>query len=324
MRKIVVLLICALMFVGCGSSEEGEENTDTLVVGIIQLADHPSLDATVTGMKDELDKLVKESGKTVEYKFQSANGDMVKVDSIIQSYISEDVDLIYAVATNAAQSAMNLTKDTDIPVVFNAVTDPVAAGIVESMKNSNNHVTGVSDISPVDKQVAVIKEILPDAKKIGILYNVGEINSTVQIEEVQRVAKGLDLEVVTKGVASEADLSIAAEQISGEVDVIYNITDNMIVAATPLIVDIATKHKVPVLATEDGQLEQGILAAESLSYYELGVEAGKIINDILINGKKPSDIEVVVSDKTSLYINDEMVEKLGLTIPEDVLSRRAN
>lgn len=319
MKKIILLMVLGLIMVGCGESSPKENK---VVIGIIQLAQHPSLDAAVEGMKVELDKLASVNGMSVEYKFQNAQGDMTKLDSIIQGYISEEVDLIYAVATAAAQTAMNLTKDTDIPVVFNAVTDPVSAGIVKSMESSGNNVTGVSDISPVEKQIAIVKEILPNTKKVGVLYNIGEVNSKVQIETLTAVANQQDLEIVPVGVADQADLSLAAQQICEKVDVIYNITDNMVVAATPMIVDIATKNNIPVFASEDGQLDQGILAAESLSYYDLGVEAGIMCSEILFKEIDPSELPIKTSESTKLFINESMVEKLGVEIPKSVQDRK--
>lgn len=313
MKKIILLCVLMVLVVGCGSSNN--EDSNKLVVGIVQLAEHPSLDETVSGMKEALGKKLEGTSIEVEYKFQNAQGDLSKVDTIIQSYIDSKVDLIYAVATNAAQSAVNLTKDIDIPVVFNAVTDPVQAGIVKDWSSSDNNATGVSDMSPMDVQLGIVKKFLPNATKVGVLYNVGEANSLVQIDMITEYGKAQGLEIIAKGVANEQDLALMSDQLVKEVDALYNITDNMVVSATPLIVNSATKAGIPVFATEDGQLSQGILAAESLSYFNLGEEAGQIIYDILITEVNPTNIPVVKSTNTKLFVNEEKAAELGITIP---------
>lgn len=317
-RILIVLLASLLLLVGCQSTNNAN-NGSTLTIGVVQLAQHPALDAAYQGMVNHLNEELGEDKITIIHK--NAGGQLTNADSIVQQFINDDVDLIYAIATNAAQSAANQTKNNGIPVVFNAVTDPVSAHLVKSLDNSENNITGVSDTSPLNKQLAIVKEILPNAKNVGVLYNIGEVNSKVQIEDLSAISTELGLTIVSKGVSNEAELQLAAEQLVREVDAIYNITDNMIVAATSMIVSAANKVKIPVFASEDGQLEQGILAAESLSYYQLGQEGAKIIIDILVNGKAPQEIPVYITDQTELFINLEQADNLGITLPESILNR---
>ncbi|QIK70545.1 ABC transporter substrate-binding protein [Erysipelothrix sp. HDW6C] len=316
-KTIVALLVLLMVLTGCGSNGNG----DKLKIGVLQLAEHPSLDATYNGMVEMLNELVGEENYVVD--LQNAQGDLTNADMMANKFVNDKVDVIYAIGTNAAQSAYNAAEAAGIPVVFNAVTDPVAADLVETMEKPGRNVTGVSDISPAKKQLSIVKEILPNAKKIGVVYNVGEVNSMVQIEVLQSVAGELGLEIVVKGVSNVQDITLAAQQLSSEVDAFYNITDNMVVAAMASIVDVANTAKLPVFASEDGQFDEGLLATESLSYHALGREAGTIINDILKNGKKAADIPVVTSDSTVLYVNEDVAKTLGIVLPESVLSRKA-
>ncbi|MDE8314918.1 ABC transporter substrate-binding protein [Erysipelothrix rhusiopathiae] len=307
MKKTMIFCMLLLLLVGCNSTKQ----KDIYTIGVLQFADHPSLDATYEGMKVKLDKLMGSENYRIIY--QNAQGENGNNELMARGFVSQNVDLIYAIGTNSAQSAKNATDGTSIPVVFNAVTDPVSAGLVDSMEQPGQFVTGVSDQSPVEKQLALIKALLPEAKRMGIVYNIGEINSVTQVEVITSFEK--DLEVVSIGVTSMQELPIAIQQLAEKVDVIFNITDNMVVASTANIVDIASKYKVPVLASEDGQLDEGILATESLSYFDLGESAGDIICKILVDQVDPNNLSILISDKTKLYINKEVAREFGIEIP---------
>lgn len=307
MKKTMIFCMLLLLLVGCNSTKQ----KDIYTIGVLQFADHPSLDAAYEGMKVKLDKIIGSENYRIIY--QNAQGENGNNELMARGFVSQNVDLIYAIGTNSAQSAKNATEGTSIPVVFNAVTDPVSAGLVDSMEQPGQFVTGVSDQSPVEKQLALIKALLPEAKRMGIVYNIGEINSVTQVEVITSFEK--DLEVVSIGVTSMQELSIAIQQLAEKVDVIFNITDNMVVASTANIVDIASKYKVPVLASEDGQLDERILATESLSYFDLGESAGDIICKILVDQVDPNNLSILISDKTKLYINKEVAREFGIEIP---------
>ncbi|AYV35006.1 ABC transporter substrate-binding protein [Erysipelothrix rhusiopathiae] len=306
MKKTMIFCMLLLLLVGCNSTKQ----KDIYTIGVLQFADHPSLDAAYEGMKVKLDKIIGSENYRIIY--QNAQGENGNNELMARGFVSQNVDLIYAIGTNSAQSAKNATEGTSIPVVFNAVTDPVSAGLVDSMEQPGQFVTGVSDQSPVEKQLALIKALLPEAKRMGIVYNIGEINSVTQVEVITSFEK--DLEVVSIGVTSMQELPIAIQQLAEKVDVIFNITDNMVVASTANIVDIASKYKVPVLASKDGQLDEGILATESLSYFDLGESAGDIICKILVDQVDPNNLSILISDKTKLYINKEVAREFGIEI----------
>lgn len=316
MKKIISALALLLVLTACGS---GAKDTVKYRIGAIQLADHASLDAAYQGMHDSLDDLLGEGNYAVDFK--NAQGDNATVEQIVAKFVSDDVDLIYAIATPAAQAAYNQTEGKNIPVVFNAVTDPVAAGLVDSMDKPGGHVSGVSDISPVEKQLKIVQEILPNVGEVGILYNVGEANSISQIATIEEVAAKIGLKLNVVGVSEQSEIPLAVGKLVGEVDALYNITDNMMVAASATLIDAADGAKIPVFASEDGAYDLGILATESLSYYEFGKAAAGMIKEILVDGKDVGTLEVVVSDATNLYVNEEVAKELGIELPASVTDR---
>lgn len=317
-KGIALSLWIILMLVGCANPTE--EKSDVKVIGVLQWVTHPALDATLTGLQTELENQGIDSTQ-IEWVIKNADGQAANADLIAKQFVSDGVDLIYAIATPAAQAAVNATLDSEIPVVFNAVTDAVAAGLVESNELPGKNVTGVSDAAPLALQLQLIKDLLPNAQKIGMLYNLGEINGKIQVEQVQALSSDFGLEIVSVGVTNNDEISSAMTQLVSEVDAIYNITDNLIVTATSIIVDKANSAKIPVFAAENGAMSLGLLAVDGLSYEKLGVQAGSIVKDILFSQKKPSEIAVSGAIETSLEINVKVAELLGISIPETLKER---
>lgn len=319
--KVWIGIVIALMTLSaCAPAADVE--SDIKVIGVLQLVEHPALDAALSGLSEYLLANGYDESK-VRLDVRNAGGQPANADLIAKEFVSEGVDLIYAIATPAAQAAYNATMGTDIPVVFNAVTDAVAAGIVKSNESPDTNVTGVTDAAPLTIQLQLIREILPNATKIGMLYNLGEVNGKIQVEQVQVLAPALGFEVVVIGVTTNDEIAAGAGQLASEVDCIYNITDNLVVGATAIIVDKANAAGIPVFAAEDGQMSSGLLAVDGLSYAKLGTQAGPIVVDILFNGKSPAQIAVSGATDTQLTINTSVAKTLGITIPEALLSRAA-
>lgn len=322
-KKLLGGLALALLLAGCGNSGDSDkEKTDdgkkTYKIGIIQQMEHPALDSAREG----LEKYLKgKSDAKFEITVKNAQGDNGTADTIAKQFVSDDVDLIYSIATNASQAAVNATGGTDIPVVFNAVTDGVEAKLVTSNEKPGGNVTGVSDAAPLEKQLEMIREFLPEAKKIGMIYNIGEVNGKLQVQQVEKLASKYNFKIVKKGVSATTEIATAAEQLAGDVDCIYNITDNMVVSATASITDKANAKNIPVFAAEDGQMKAGLLASDSISYEKLGEQAGSVAYDILVNGKKAGNIPVETAKDTTLYINKKVAEQLGIKIPDSSAER---
>lgn len=328
LTKISALLmasaVCLAGLSGCSKDAANTNNDsgsdDKLVIGIVQHQEHPALDSSRAGFLAKLKELGYDESK-IDFQIKYAQGEASTDDLIVKQFVADKVDLIYAIATPAAQSAYNATMDTEIPVIFNAVTDAVEAGIVQSNEKPGGNVTGVSDAAPLEAQIKLIREMLPEAKTIGMLYNLGEVNGKIQVDQVKALAPEYDFEVMDLGVSATTEIPTAAEQLSGGVDCFYNITDNMVVNATASVVDKANTKNLPVFAAEDGQMAQGLLASDSISYYSLGEQAGQIAYDILVNGKSPADIPVETAKDTTLILNQKVAEALGIEIPEELMKR---
>lgn len=315
MKKLLsCLILAALLLSGCAAKTDGK-----LVIGIISWVTHPALDASVEGFKSAV--VAEYGADAVTFIEKNAESDQSTADLAVKDFVSRKVNLIYAVATPSAQAAINAIGTASIPLVFAAVTDPVAAELVDKTSGQSENVTGVSDAAPIEKQLKLIQEILPNVKRIGMMYTLSEINGKIQVEQAKTIAASLGIEVVDAGVSTDSEVVTVAGQLVQKVDCIYNITDNMIVANTATIVDQANKVKIPVFAAEDGQLDQGLLATDSLSYVDMGTEAGNLAISILKDGKSAQSLPVVFSQATKLYVNSKVAASLGLTLPESVLSR---
>lgn len=224
--------------------------------------------------------------------------------------------MILAIATSAAQAAANVTKD--IPILITAVTDPVSAGLAESLEKPGGNVTGTTDMNPVAEQIKLIKDLVPNAKKVGILYNAGEINSKVQVDIAKQAAAEYGLTIIEATVSNSNEVSQATQSLMGRVDAIYVPTDNTIVSSIGAVIKVANDHKIPVIGSERGQVEAGAIATKGIDYKELGKQTGRIAVEI-IKGKKPQDIPIEGAKVVTLIINQKAAETIGLTIPKDIL-----
>lgn len=313
MKKIIVIALAIILLVGCGEQKKQEFR-----IGVVQWDNHPALDDSYTGMLEGLEAAGLKD--RVQVSHQVANGQAPDADQIVAQFVNEKVDVIYAIATPAAQSAINAVEGTDIKVVFAAVTDPVDANLIDASLTSDT-VTGVSDAAPMENHLKLMKEFLPEMTKVGVLFKTSEANSLLQIKQLQTLAPKQGLEIVSKGVNEHADIPFAASQLADEVDAFYIITDNLIATAAGLVVDTGLKQKVPVFMAEDGQFDQGILAADSISYRNMGKQAGTMISQLLTGEKTVQELPYEISNETTLIVSQEMADKLGIEIPASVVER---
>ena len=311
LKSLVAVTLAGMMVLGgCASNNDKQANSTSdepvYKIGISQLADHPALDDARKGFEDGL----KELGVNIEVDYQNAQGDIPTSVSIAQKFVKDEVDLIYAIATPAAQSAKQATDS--IPVLFSAVTDPVKAEIVGDWNNVGGNVTGTSDMAPTASQLKMFKEIDPSIKTIGILYNTSESNSEIQIEEVKSLAPTEGLEVVTMGVSSVNELPQAIDSLLSKVDAIYNLSDNLIASSVELVSKKLIDGKIISVSAEETQVKGGILITNGLSYYELGKQTAKMAKEILVDKKEVSSIPVGLAEKTVTTVNEKTLEELGL------------
>ena len=314
MKKKMVSLIALVMaatvsLVGCGSSEKnvsGVLDDQVFTIGISQMADHPALDDARKGFEDGL----KELGVNADIKYQNAQGEIPNTSTIAQKFVKDKVDLIFAIATPAAQSAKQTTSE--IPIIFSAVTDPVIAELVDSVESSGGNVTGTSDESPIDRQLQLFKDLDANIKKVGIIYNTGEDNSPVQIEIAKKVGASLGLEIIEIGVSTINDIPQAVDSIIKKVDAIYTITDNMVASAISIVANKAKENNMITIGAEESHIAGGILITDGLSYYELGRQSARMAKEILVDKKSPADIPFEKSENTSKVFNEETLKTLNL------------
>lgn len=313
-----VTMVAALL-AGCGDNAKEEEKSYT--IGISQFAEHGSLDncreGFLAGLAEE--GIVEGENLTVEYK--NAAADMGTASQIANSFVSGKMDLICAIATPSAQAAYNAAMDAGIPVIFTAVTDPVEAELAAQDGTPVGEVTGTSDKLPVEAQLQMIRDILPDAKTIGIIYTTSEANSVAAIKEYEEKVGDYGFELVTKGVTAISEVGLAAEDLLTKVDCISNLTDNTVVSALATVLDKANEAKIPVFGSEIEQVKIGCLAAEGIDYVELGKTTGRMAAKVLKGEAKASELSFKQITEAGLYINTKAAENLGITIDSELVGK---
>lgn len=324
-KRMLALMLGITMtaaLVGCGSSKKTGASGETVyTVGISQFAEHGSLDNCREGFIEGLAAEGLVEGENLVIEEKNATADMGTATQIAQSFVSDKVDLICAIATPAAQAAYNAAMDTEIPVVYTAITNPVAAELATDDKMPVGNVTGTSDILPVEAQMKMIREILPDAKTIGILYTTSEANSVYTIQQYEAFAAQYGFNIEKKGINTSADISLAAEDLLGKVDCLTNLTDNTVVSSLATILDMANEKNIPVFGSEIEQVKMGCLAAEGIEYVNLGKETGVMAAKILKGEATASEMPFESLTENCLYVNEAAAEKLGITVPDTMTER---
>lgn len=317
MKKTIGILmgltILAGILTGCDSTEK--TNKENVTIGIGQFGEHGSLDNCREGFIAGLAEEGFVEGENLTIINENAQFDTGIANQIAGGFVGKGVDLIAGIATPMAQSAFNAAKGKDIPVVFTAVTDPDAAML------TSGDITGTSDKLPVEAQLTLIRSMLPEAKKIGILFTTSEVNSESTIAEYKEMAEDFGFEIIDMGVSVSADIPLAADKLLSQVDCITNLTDNTVVGSLPLILNKATAKNIPVFGSEIEQVKLGCIAAEGLEYVELGKQTGKIAAKILKGEKTADEIPYEIIEESILYTNTKVMESFGLSLPEDFVAR---
>lgn len=304
MKKLILGMIMVILLVACGDNKKEEK----IQIGITQIVEHPSLDAIRQGVEDALnDSDYKEK---VIFNYQNAQGDFA-IAQTIASQFKEDSDIIVAITTPSAQAALNQIKDK--PLFFTGVTNPKGAGLI------GKNITGVSDMSPIEAQVELVKDLLPDTKKIGTIYNTSEANSVFLTEEFVKEANARGLEVVARGITNVTEMASAMDSLVDAVDVIYTTKDNTVASAYSLIVEKADEAGIPIIGATRDFTENGALASVGMSEYQVGYQTGKMIVRYL-NGEKIEDMPTEYIKDTEIVINREKMEKYGVLIDNNKLN----
>ena len=317
MKKLSILLLALTLLIVAGVSSLAL--AEPLVIGVTQIVEHPALDAARDGFIAALEEAGFKEGIDVIYDLQNAQGDFTNAISIAQKFKDDKVDLIVAIATPTAQAALQVNKE--IPIVINAVTDPVAASLAESWESSGNNLTGMSDAAPNKQQVELIPQFLPAAKNVGTIYNAGEANSVVQVEVAKEVCEELGLKLIEVTVSNSSEVLMAAQSLAGRVEAIYIVTDNTVVSALESVINVCNRQKIALIVADPSSVDRGALASYGIDYFSLGKKSAEIALKV-IEGTKPSDIPIqTITDPNELQfvVNLDTAKTIGISVSEEII-----
>lgn len=315
MRKLSWIAAAALAL---GFAAVTPAQAQQKLVSVLAIVEHPALDAVRDGAHEALEEAGYKEGENLRWQYQSAQGNNATAAQIARKFIGDKSDVIIGIATPTAQAVVAATKT--IPVVFSAVTDPVVAKLVPNWEASGTNVTGVSDVLSLEKQMALLKEVVPNAKRVGMVYNPGEANSKVVVDALKELLPTMGMELVEAGAPRSVDVGNAARSLVGKVDVIYTNTDNNVVSAYESLVKVGQESKIPLIASDTASVERGAVAALGIDYYDMGKQTGRMVARIL-EGANPGDIKVETSDNLELYVNPLAGAKQGVSVPENLIQR---
>lgn len=314
-KKGIALALAAVsmaaVMAGCGNTASDNQKK----IGIIQLVEHPSLDAANKGFIDGLASKGYKDGENIKIDYQNAQADQSNLNSIAQRFVSDKKDLMLAIATPAAQTLANATHD--IPILGTAITDYETAKLVQSNSHPGGNVSGTSDMTPVEREVDLIIALVPNVKRIGALYTSSEINSQLQVEKMKAYAATKGITVVEATVSNVNDIQQAATNlVNQDVQAIYTPTDNVLASAMANLAQITDVANIPVFAADEGMTMTGGVATYSVDYYKLGYQTGLMAVKVLSGEAKVADMAIEMQKDIKLTVNEERAKKLGITIPD--------
>jgi putative ABC transport system substrate-binding protein len=318
MKRIVPLVLTALLLAALPPSPTFAR---TFSVSVSQFVEHPALDAVLAGFQDAL----KEQGVDVDYSVHNAQANMGTANQIAQTIAGERPDLVLAIATPSAQTCAQIIKKAphmaDVPLIFAAVTDPQGSGLVPNLETPGANITGVSDLTPVDKHLGLMLEIQPDLKTLGVVYNSGEANSKTLVRLLREAceAKGVTLEEATA--SKTGDVYQSTKSLAGRADAVYVPTDNTVVSALESMVKVCQQYQMPLYAADVGSVPRGAVAALGFDYYLHGKQAGDMARRILVDGAKPATTPVEFQDGLTLHLNLPAAKAQGVALPDDLKAK---
>ena len=323
MRRKVMAMVMAAMTMAAAMAVPAMADEESVTIGISQFAEHGSLDNCREGFLEGLKEAGYEEGKNLTIEYQNAQADTGNAATIADSFVNKKVDLICAIATPSAMSAYNSAMDADIPVIYTAVSDPSGAGLVNEDGTNVGNITSTSDKLPVTEQMALIRELMLDAKKIGILYTTSEANSVSTIQEYKDHAEEYGFEIVDTGINTIADVEMAAKDLASKVDCISNLTDNTVVSALQTVLAAANDAKIPVFGSEVEQVKNGCVAAVGIDYVALGKQTGEMAAKVLKGEATAAETPFEICEGGNVYVNTEAAGNIDFTISDDVLGEAA-
>ena len=289
-------------------------------VAITQIVEHPALDAVRRGVRDELSERGFVVGKNLKWSYESAQGSPATAAQVAKKFYGEEPDVVVGISTPSAQTLAAAVRG--IPLVFSAVTDPLAAKLVKNLEHPGGMITGTSDALPIDRHLDLIAKLSPESRRIGVLYNPGEANSVSSVQDLKSAAQQRAWQVIEAGATKSSEVLAAARSLIGKVDVIYVPTDNTVVSAFESVVQVGQQARVPVIAGDTDSVRRGAVAAIGFDYYDVGRQTGRMVAQIL-GGEKAGDIPVETVQKTDLHLNRGAAAKMGVDLSDDLISAAA-
>lgn len=318
MRSVVIKpLVGALLALSCAVPVVAMAQS----VAVTSIVEHPALDALKDGVKDALEKVGFTEEKGLKWAYETAQGNNAIAAQIARKFIGDKPDVIVAIATPTAQAVVAATKT--IPVVYAAVTDPVEAQLVPTLEASGTNVTGVSDMLDLTRQVELIRQVVPDAKTVGMVYNPGEANSAVVVRQLRELLPTFGMTLVEVSAPRTVDVGAAARSLIGRADVIYTSTDNNVVSAYEALVKVGNDADIPLVASDPDSVKRGAIAALGINYYDLGLQTGAMVIDVL-NGKVPGEMPSQMGKTVELHVNLDAAAKQGVTLSPELVKSAAN
>lgn len=307
---VLVFALVALMATACSKSD------DKIKIGVVQLVEHPALDASYQGFADALAAAGYVDGENISIDYQNGQGEQANCQTIATQFASDKVDLVLAIATPAAQAAANVIKD--IPILVTAVTDPESSSLVNSNEKPGGNVSGTSDLTPVAEQMELLKKLVPDAKTVAVLYTSSETNSVFQAELANEAAQKLGLQTIEATISASNEIQQVVESVLDKADAIYIPTDNTFANAMATVTLVTEPAGMPVIVGESGMVENGGLATVGIDYYKLGYQTGEMAVRILKDGAKTADMPIEYLKDTDLAINMEIAQSIGIEVPQEL------
>jgi putative tryptophan/tyrosine transport system substrate-binding protein len=317
MKRLWTIILC---FTAICIVEMSPAQQDKMIrVGITQIVEHPSLDATRKGFIDEMQDQGYVIGKRIEYDYKNAQNNRAVSVQIARKFVGDRVDLILSISTPSSQDVAAATKE--IPILFSAITDPIAAGLVQSLSKPGRNLSGTTDRSPVAGQMDLIHETLPNAKRIGTIYNPGEVNSIASVKEINAEIAKRGMTLTEAPAPSSSAVKTAAETLVGKVDAIHIPTDNTVVLALESVIKVCQDNKIPLFAADVESVARGAMAAVAVDYYKLGRQTGAMAKKILEGKSNISEMPVEEQRDLLLHLNIAQASKMGVTLPEAIIRR---
>ncbi|MCK4027557.1 ABC transporter substrate-binding protein [Streptococcus suis] len=306
-KKIVLSSVALLSAVTLAACSASSSDSESVKLGIIQYAEHDALSASREGFLEALAEAGYVEGENITVDYQNSQGDQANLQTMVEQLAGEN-NVNFAIATPAAQALLSV--DSETPSVFTAVTDPVEAGLVNSMEAPGGNMTGSVDSTDVEGQIEMLLKVVPEAKTVGIFYNSSEVNSEVQAETAKKALEAAGVSVVIKTVTSTNDVQQVMTSLAGQVDAIYLPTDNTVASTASTIGEILKEAKVPAMGSDAAVLDAALFTY-GVDYHAIGVQAGELAVQIL-EGADPAELAVETPETAAIAVNEEMASAVGI------------